>query len=266
MVQIGPQVSSACTCGRTARHVHYSRTHVLLVQIALVLVAVTFGLAFITGAVQGSTKLLLPIGEQLAYQTVTEKISELMRPYERWKPVLIIIDLAALVLVIATALTLRSFARKEDHTAITISASIFWFVDISISAYYAMITDEALRRLPSLVDSGVLEIAMRVQREFDAANGFWGSPLEQAIRGLLSLVGVAVIIGAAFTSTSIRVWQPETALPAVQPQKQPTSSTAVTQTGTNQLEVPRMRFCRYCGVKIPRESKFCEECGKKLVE
>lgn len=23
-------------------------------------------------------------------------------------------------------------------------------------------------------------------------------------------------------------------------------------------------FCRYCGAKIPRTSKFCEECGSKL--
>jgi hypothetical protein len=26
------------------------------------------------------------------------------------------------------------------------------------------------------------------------------------------------------------------------------------------------RFCRYCGAKIPRQSKFCEECGKALAE
>ena len=235
-----------------------------MVQIALVLVAVTFGLAFITGAVQASTVLYPTFGEQTAYLTVTQKMSELTGPYEGWNSVLIVIDLALIASVIASALTLRSFAGKEIHTGTTMTASVFGVVEIPISAYYTMVTDEALKRLPTLVDSHVLEIAMRVQQEFDAANGFWGSPLEQAITKLLGFVGVAVIVGAAFTSTSVRVWQPETALPAVQPQKEPASSTAVTQTGTNQLEVPRIKFCRYCGVKIPRESKFCEECGNSL--
>ena len=28
-------------------------------------------------------------------------------------------------------------------------------------------------------------------------------------------------------------------------------------------EVAATKFCRYCGAKIPRESRFCEECGTR---
>jgi len=28
--------------------------------------------------------------------------------------------------------------------------------------------------------------------------------------------------------------------------------------------IPSMKFCRFCGAKIPRDSKFCEECGAKV--
>jgi len=29
--------------------------------------------------------------------------------------------------------------------------------------------------------------------------------------------------------------------------------------------IPSMNFCRFCGAKIRRDSKFCEECGTRLI-
>jgi putative ABC transport system ATP-binding protein len=44
---------------------------------------------------------------------------------------------------------------------------------------------------------------------------------------------------------------------AAKPARFPASTTTVSPVAS--------KFCRQCGVKIPRESKYCEECGKKLV-
>jgi hypothetical protein len=44
------------------------------------------------------------------------------------------------------------------------------------------------------------------------------------------------------------------------------SRTEPARTSGKAQPVPPTKFCRFCRAKIPRESKFCEECGKALAQ
>jgi RNA polymerase subunit RPABC4/transcription elongation factor Spt4 len=55
----------------------------------------------------------------------------------------------------------------------------------------------------------------------------------------------------------------EPAVPASKAAMEPKQETKPSRESARSVST---KFCRYCGAKIPRQSKFCEECGKALAE
>ncbi len=59
-------------------------------------------MGIISGAIQGSTTLLLPYDQIDAYNALAQKTDQLLAPYESLKNTVVILDIAALAVVIAS--------------------------------------------------------------------------------------------------------------------------------------------------------------------
>lgn len=220
-------------------------------------------MALIAGAVLASTTLLLLPDQITAYNMLAQRTDLLLAPYESLKNIVIIFDFAAVVVVIASAATLKSYSKRTFHTAFVVLAPIIASGDILLEGLYSSLTQQALTQLPSTMDMGTLIPALQVQKQFNAAYGFWGSPEYNTITNILSWATVGLLIVAALTmkSTTVRetnVEKTESVPEFVPIQKHPTKEEGPMPSGT--------KFCRYCGAKILRDSKFCEECGSELGE
>ncbi len=131
--------------------------------------------------------------------------------------------------------------------------------DILSEGWYRSLTQQALTQLSSVMDTGTLNTALQVQQKFNAAYGFWGSPEYDTLGVILSWIGVGFLIAAVLTMKIVTVSETtvkqEDAIPIIGPVKITNDQAPV---------APPLKYCRYCGAKIPRQSKFCEECGATL--
>jgi hypothetical protein len=233
------------------------------VGLGLALVLVAFGLSFWSGVVIGGTTLYLDYSTIQAYTLVGQKTSELTAPYEYLNNLAMSLELFSLVFMLVSAATVHSL-RKSLHFAAVVLGPVVMIADMVAKAHYNSLTDQALARLPSLVDSYSLRLAYAAQNRFDAAYGFWAAPA-QTLNGLLSLIGLVFLIVAIFTFKVASTWIPSEAQvpqPAVEPE--PAHTTIPGKIETRQVASIELKFCRYCGARILRTSKFCEECGKRL--
>jgi hypothetical protein len=236
----------------------------LLAKLAVTLFLLLEALAFIAGTVEASTTLMLTNRQISDYEAVNAKSSELIGGYAYLNYLLIVLELVVIGLAIASVATLHSLKTKT-HRRILGGTTVLSFVYFGFLYYYAYLTDQAMAKLPFLVSSSVVQNAMSVQQQFNAAYGFWESSLYYAIRTILIVVVAASFIGTVLTSKTTTTWTP-TAL--VQEQMPATTSKAEAGSSESDVGSPTLsptKFCRYCGAKILRESKFCEECGKNLV-
>ncbi len=229
-----------------------------VISAALILLTV-FGMSFIFGSIQGSTTLLLPYDQIDAYNTLTEKTDQILAPYATLLAAVTVLDFLAIGVILASAATFR----RSIHKVVVFVAPFITTADILLEGYYRSLTQQALTQLSSIMDTNTLNVALQVQEKFNAAYGFWGSPEYYSSVSVLSWATVVLLIVAAFTMKSITLSEPvvgETkSIPEVVPSEKP-------PTPKERSRIPPgLKFCRYCGAKILRESMFCEECGSKLV-
>lgn len=265
------------TCKRTSNHVHYSSLHVWGVTCGVLLVLVGEGMAFISGFVKGSTLLYLDYDTISAYEAVARTVGELTAPFENLTNVATVLDIALIAAVVIIGATLHSFSKMSLHRAGALIAPVLLAGEMTTSYYHSSLVDEALLKLPSKVSPYTLQIAAQAQTKFDVAYGFWGAPADLA-RGALTVAALGALVICAFTYGRIdSVWKregpimtpQETVRPAFAPETETQPSIIITPPPTsithsqNELEKPT-KYCRYCGARILRDSKFCEECGKNL--
>jgi hypothetical protein len=248
-------------CGRIEAHVHYASNHDSLTKLAVTVFLLLEALAFIAGSVEASTTLMLTNRQISDYEAVNAKITQLIGGYAYLNYLLIVLELVIIGLALASVATLHSLKTKT-HTRILSVTAVLFFVYVGLTYYYVYLTDQAMAKLPFLVSSSVLQNAMNVQQKFNAAYGFWESSLYYAIRTILIVIVAASFIGAILTTKTPTTWTPTE---LVQEEMPATSKAEAVPTQVDSPPVPPTKFCRYCGAKILRESKFCEECGKNLV-
>jgi hypothetical protein len=231
------------------------------VKSGLIILLAVFGISFMSGVVQSGTRLNLYDYEIKAYTTVAEKASQLTAPYQYLVTTNIAVDLLALIFVIISVVSLHSISNKHLHLYTVILAPIFLIIDMGLNGYYNMVTQDALAKLPTLIDSGTWHIASEVDQKFATANGFWGSPTQHGIVTILSFLAVAILVIAIFTTKVSSEWLPPKPVVST-PIAVPLQPAPAPVLGDTQRRATK--FCRYCGAKILRDSKFCEECGKRL--
>jgi hypothetical protein len=236
----------------------------LLTKLAVTVFLLLEALAFIAGFVEASTTLMLTNMQISDYEAVNAKISELIGQYAYLNNLVILLELIIIALAIASVATLHSLKTKV-HRWLLGGTVVLFFVYVAFTYYYVYLTDEAMAKLPFLISSSTLQNAISVQQQFNAAYGFWESPLYYAVRIVLIVVVAATFLGAVLTCKTATTWTP-TAL--AQKEASATTSEIELEQSDVEAESPAMlptKFCRYCGAKIPRQSRFCEECGKNLV-
>ena len=260
-------VPSQCGCKSTTAHLHYSSNHDFFVRLGLVCFLLVEGLSFVSGAVRGSTFLYLGPEERGAYHLVSRSIEELVAPYAPLTFVRVAVELIALALGAAAVATLHSVRERKTHEATTLCAAAIVSVGMALNWLHSSLVNRALLQLPNLVCQWTpscyqfLELATRAEARFAAKYGFWGSPSEYVIL-VFSVACLILLWAAALTTRVASVWQPTPAVPSMPAVPEPAAPPKEPPTAV----VPAMptKFCRFCGAKIPRVSKYCEECGKKV--
>jgi hypothetical protein len=207
--------------------------------------------------------------ERTAYLTVGRYLETLLEPYVRLHNVAMVWEVAALILAIVAVVTLHSM-RKTLHLIGAFGAPAAAFASLTMQVYCSVATGEALTRLPDMVCSDypqpqcsrMIEVAAQVENQFNAAAGFWGSAEYQSANTLLTVTCLALLIGAALTTRVVSVWQPSylpvSSMPVAEAIRPTIGAPLVAAT------IPR-KFCQFCGLAIVHDSKYCEECGKRLV-
>jgi len=254
-------VSQRCNCGRNKEHLHYSSNHDFFVKLGLVLLLSAQAISFVQGAVKGATTLYFSYDTMAQYETVTSKMAALTAPYEYLKWLAMALELITLVLAVVAVASLHSIKDRSTHDAAIVGTIATFIIGMTVKWYYFRATDAALARLPSMVDARTMETARQVEEQFRVAYGFWGTAGPDAANILCSLFGLGLFIGALFTSQHFTVWQPSSADVSRLPPPAPEPARPI-------IELPTVmsatKFCRFCGARIARDSKFCEECGKGL--
>jgi len=289
-------VSRQCNCKRTKEHLHYSSNHDFFVKCGLAFLLLAEGVAFVQGAVIGSTTILLPYDEIQRYNIVTSKTAELTGPYSFVNVVAIAQELILLLFGIVAVAMLHSAKERRTHIGAIAGVLGLFITGFVTKTYYVMASDAALARLPSMVSAETLETARRIDEEFRREYGFWGTAAPDVLNIVLSLAGVGLFVAALITSQHYTVWRPTQtaqaiALPHPEPpiveatamqrsdrenfcescgSRMPAQTASCPICGHRNIAAPSVpeptptKFCRYCGAKIPRVSKFCEECGSRL--
>ena len=253
------QAISYCKiCPRINSHLHYSSLHDALVKVGLAAFILAEIVAFVGGAVKGSTQLYFDDYTIASYNTVTDKIGQLIAPFQPINYLSYIFEVTALASAIVAGVTLHSSSKKKLHHGVLILAFVCGVLTIASRYYYNSLTAEALGSLPTLVGQGTFSAYSQAESQFQAAYGFWGAPADFLV-GIILVVSVASL-GAASVSTRPRfIWTRDESVEQATITGYPNLRTPAPQTNTES------KYCRYCGAKIPDTSKFCEECGKELV-
>jgi len=271
---VSPLVTQRCSCGRTKDHLHYSSNHDFFVRFGLVCFVIVEGLAIVRGAVHGSTFLTL-YGEELrAYDLVTRATETLLAPYDYlWIP-LIVTELAVLILIVASFATLHSIKDLKTHRITVAGATVLFIGNRSLAMYSSHLQDEALGRLQTLVCqwtpsdcSSVMQTATSVDERFITAYGFWGPP-SLFLVAIFAIACLALLVAGSLTTKVVSTWQST-------PWRTPVSPIPVRESAIQSVESPAVmptegrpaaptKFCRHCGARIPRVSKYCEECGRPV--
>ena len=116
---------------------------------------------------------------------------------------------------------------------------------------------------------------MRVQQQFDVANGFWVSPALNNIVVMLGVVFFLSFLLAIFTGKVIMEFPQSDAAP-IQTLHQPlpipphppygviaTASAQTPQTERREtIDTKQIVYCYYCGAPMPTDAGFCRTCGK----
>lgn len=252
-------------CRRIISHCHYKSIHETCVIVGALLVLLLFGAYFYSGQLQSSTKLYLPYDQIDAYTKVSDKITELLTPYQLLYDLNLLLDVAGLALVLASAATLHSHSRKTAHILLAATAAGVVALDMFVNGMYNSLTSEALTKLPSIIDSHTLKTAMDVQSQFNAAYGFWATAKIDPIAKVISWSSLLALTVAAITARITIDYVPigpPTPKIATLPEMKPPSSP--TDNGMPLTHPSSTKFCRYCGAKVPRVSTFCEECGRNI--
>lgn len=251
-----------CHCGRSKPHVHYSENHSFLVKLGVGLVILLEAIAFIVSNFKSSVRLYFGYQQLQDYYALSAALTQLLAPFDYLSTIILLADVFAIVFTFIALLTLRS-PKTKLHLVSLVGALSSFFAEWVIASYYIYLTDQAMKNLPSLLTPDVLNDALQVQQQFEAAYGFWDSSAYSAVRIVLVIVTLGSFVVASFTSRPT-LWNPNiserVAIPTPPRPPQLGSSGKLRSAGVE------TKFCRYCGAKIPRTSKFCEECGKNLVQ
>ena len=111
---------------------------------ALICFLIVEGLAFVKGAVEGSTLLLLYPEERLAYGLVSRFVTILVAPYEYLTVVSAIVELFALTLTVAAVFTLHSLRERKTHEVTTVGAALLLSTGIAVNLLHSFLVDRAL--------------------------------------------------------------------------------------------------------------------------
>jgi hypothetical protein len=253
-----------CSCRRPGAHLHFSSNHDFFVKWGLIFFLLAEGASFVAGYVKGSTTVYLPHYQISAYDAVMSKTAELTAPYEYLRWVVGFEELAALILGIAAVATLHSIKDRTTHLSAIVGVIVLFCVHFATLTYYDSATQQALSQLPSLVNADTLNTAQEVEEALYRACGFWCTPASDVFNIVFSLAYVGLFVAASLTARVMTVW-----LPAQIPSIEVPSPRTTEIPEPSIKQVPAMaptKFCRFCGAKIPRVSKFCEECGKPLTD
>lgn len=264
MSLISPVASSRCKCGRATSHIHYSSDHDFFVKLGLICFLFAEAVSGIEGWVKGSTLLYFSTGDIAAYDRVNSAIARLTAPYQGLNNATMATELLIIGFAFVALSTLHSQHWREIHLMSAVTVIGLFFVHWAMATFYTYLTNAAIARLPEFVDTATLSTAARIEKAFQASYGFWGTAGPDAAITILSLAGLALFIGVVWKRDVVATWTPgivttvmEPPAPMTPPQP-PKSPTLAATT------IPPTKFCRFCGAKIPRDSKFCEECGKGL--
>jgi len=195
-----------CSCGRPTPHLHYSRLHEIVTGWGLILIVLLWALAFVTGFVQGATRLYLSYYEIDAYRAMGEWIERLTLPYKPLSYMATFLDILVLVLVVVSVATLRSVRHRGLHDVAVVSSPVLLLGEISLLTYHEMLTGQALLQLRDMMSLSTLETALRVQEKFNNAYGFWASPTYGGIRLIMVLSTLILLFVAAFTARKPAIW------------------------------------------------------------
>lgn len=250
-------------CEKYTSHLHYSSWHEFSAKFGVGIVLVALVIAFVSGAVKGSTQLYLDSSTFQTYQFVYGELNKLLAPYQYLVYLSAIWELAYVILGVTLIATLNSW-RGKLHLITAILTPLFVVLDMATSYYYTILSQEAMARLPAIIlSSDMLNVAAQTDMKFEAAYGFWGTP-SNLVRGLLNLIGLITLLVAVVSCRVTYSFQPSKTEEKVQVSIPSPDSSQTVPSPNRQSEGINYKFCRYCGVRIPRESKFCEECGKSL--
>jgi hypothetical protein len=233
--------------------------HDFLVKLGLAIFISAEAISFVGGAVKGSTTLYFEQATIASYTAVADKITQLTAAYQPLNNMSYVFEVATLSLAIIAGITLHSSSKKELHRAVLISAFILGVLTIATRYYYYSLTTEALSALPTVVNQAALSAFNQAEQQFQAAYGFWGESADFSA-GILIILSVASLGVAAATTKPRLVW---TRIESYQ--QETTTTTVPSLRPVTPSTTGESKYCRYCGAKIPRQSKFCEECGKTLV-
>lgn len=258
-------VSEQCSsCKRTTLHLHYSSNHDTAVLSSLFLILLAEGLSTISGAVNGSIKLYLAPDQIYAYEEVNRRIAEAMAPFQGMYYLGVGIELLTVLLLIMGAATLHSTTQQRVHRATVYGAVVAFLSRWGAYTLYDVKRTQVTSALG--IDPDLLRTANDVQSRFAAEAGFWSSSAFYILSILLALILLFLLAFAAwelYTRKIVSVWQPTPTDLSRPPAPAPEPARPVTEQAIAKPTVPT-KFCRHCGAKIPRDSMFCEECGKKL--
>jgi hypothetical protein len=253
------QVISYCKiCPRIESHIHYSDLHDALVKVGVAAFILAEIVAFVGGAVRGSTELHFDYSTIASYNAVTDKINQLIAVYQPINYISYVFEVATLVFAILAGITLHSYSKKKLHRGVLILAFVLGLLTIATRYYYNSLTAEALAALPTLLDQGTLSAYAAVEQQFQAAYGFWGAQAD-FYAGIMVILSVACLGAASATTRPRLVWTRGES-------NQESTANETIRKATAPDTISKRKYCRYCGAKIPRGSKFCEECGSELVK
>jgi len=264
--------SLAETVQATPHVIEYSRLHELFLHLGLWLFLTAEGLSFGSGLVQGWTTLYLDYSTIETYTTVSNQLQQALAPYQPVFNFALLMELLVLVLVIVSIVTLHS-PKTKLHLGAVICVPITFVYGMIAKWKYASDVAMVTTNLLNSLGYGTYQTFITTQQRFDAAYGFWGTPAN-ILNSILSWASLGFLVAALFTCKAnrptSRTMVAETIAPMSEVKTGATPATAkATETSTPSPDsvTPRgeEKFCRYCGARIPRTSKFCEECGRKLL-
>jgi hypothetical protein len=251
------QVISYCKiCPRIESHIHYSNFHDALVKVGVAAFILAEIVAFVGGAIKGSTELNFDYSTIASYKAATDQINQLIAVYQPINYISYVFEVGTLLFAVVAGITLHSSSKKKLHRGVLILAFVFGLLTLATRYYYNSLTAEALAALPTVLDQGTLSAYAAVEQQFQAAYGFWGAPADSLV-GIMLILSVASLGAASATTRPRVVWTRDES-------NQQASVVETAREATAPDTISKRKYCRYCGAGILKASKFCEECGKSL--